>query len=352
MASISGTVTIAGDPDDWIATAFDAATHEFAGVAAVSAGEYEITGLTAGKAYMVACRPKTGGVWMPSSSAYVLDDIIIPTNPISDPYIYKATTADAGGDPHFDKVAWLLHFEGENNSTTFVDVIGNTATPYDGAKISTAQYRFGASSVLLDGSADYVTLSDSQDFDIATNEDFTFECWIRRTTNLSETRTILGMFSGTTNPRMTITTAGKLYGQYGAFEAYGSTTVTADNWHHVAMSRSSNAIKLFLNGQIEGSGTVSTGFSPTNVRIGARYDGAQSFSGYIDEVRGTIGYSRYSDTFTPPDQPFPDVGGTTNGATEPNWPTTPGNTVADGGVTWTNMGRLVRPLMHGPLIAA
>jgi len=39
-----------------------------------------------------------------------------------------------------------------------------------------------------------------------------------------------------------------------------------------------------------------------------------------------------------------------SGATEPNWPITPGQTVSDGGITWECVERLVQPITHGPLI--
>lgn len=37
---------------------------------------------------------------------------------------------------------------------------------------------------------------------------------------------------------------------------------------------------------------------------------------------------------------------------EPVWPTVPGGTVVDKDVTWTNIGRLLKPLIQGPLIAS
>lgn len=37
------------------------------------------------------------------------------------------------------------------------------------------------------------------------------------------------------------------------------------------------------------------------------------------------------------------------GSTEPDWNTTIGETTTDGGVTWTNIGKMIRPRMVGPL---
>lgn len=39
------------------------------------------------------------------------------------------------------------------------------------------------------------------------------------------------------------------------------------------------------------------------------------------------------------------------GSTEPDWNTTIGETTIDGGVTWTNIGKMLRPVMVGPLFA-
>lgn len=39
----------------------------------------------------------------------------------------------------------------------------------------------------------------------------------------------------------------------------------------------------------------------------------------------------------------------TSGGTEPSWTTTPAATIADGGVIWTIVGRLIQPVTHSPL---
>lgn len=354
MASISGNVTIAGDPDDWVACAFDADTHGFAGVATVSAGTYEITGLTAGKAYVVACRPKTGGVWSASSYDYALNSLAVPSDPVTNPYIFKATSADPG-DASFGNVELLFHFEGTNGSTTFTDVAGHSiASVVGNAQISTALAKFGDSSALFDGSGDYVQITDSADFDIATNEDFTMEAWVYPTLFTGGNRAVLGLQAGGNTNYFGFDSSGRpAAAYYLAGTITGASAASLNTWHHLALSRVSNAMKLFLNGEQVGS-TVTSGSSssPTVIMIGAGLTNGYYFSGYIDELRFTVGVGRYSDSFTPPTSAFYDAAGTSSGATEPTWPSTTGATVIDGGVTWTNMGQLVRPLMHGPLIAA
>ena len=71
----------------------------------------------------------------------------------------KATDA-ADGDAHFPKVEALLPFDGTNGATSTTDLSdrGHTVTFANTAQISTAQSKFGGSSLLLDGDSDYVDL--------------------------------------------------------------------------------------------------------------------------------------------------------------------------------------------------
>jgi hypothetical protein len=53
--------------------------------------------------------------------------------------------------------ASLINFEAANGSTTFLDDFGNTWTPSGNAQITTAQSKFGTSSMLLDGTGDWIS---------------------------------------------------------------------------------------------------------------------------------------------------------------------------------------------------
>lgn len=354
MASISGTVTIAGDPDDWIATAFDADTHAFAGVAAVSSGTYEITGLTAGKAYVVACRPKSGGAWLASYAAYAVNDYAVTTNPGSTPYLFKAT-AVTGGDEYYNNVQLLLKMNGADGSTTFTDEKSHSVSRLGNAQIDTAESKFGGASGLFDGTGDYLTVADSADFDMA--GDFTVETWFRKATTGTGTMALFkipaidasGLVLRVYNGKLEfISTAGGT--------KTGATTVTNLEWHHVALVRTGSTVKFFLNGAQQSTDTTISGtISPvsTGIFIAATdYSGSSAFNGHLDDFRWTVGTARYTTTFTPPTTEASTTLAEPTGSTEPAWPTSLDGTVTDGGVTWKNMGQLVRPLMHGPLIAA
>ena len=342
MASISGSVTIAGDPDDWIACAFDADTHAFAGVAAVSGGAYEITGLMAGVAYVVACRPKSGGAWA-SGFYYDLNDYVVPTNTVATPYTYKATLA-VPGDADFSSVTLLLPMDGANGSTTFTDVTGKTVTRTGDVVISTAQSKFGGASAYFDGTGDYLTPADSSAFDLP--GDFTYEMWIRPS---SVTGTHYLVYIVASINYALYLSGDKLALSFGSAKV-GATSISADAWHHIALTRQAGVVKMWLNGTQESTNLNNTdNISPNSTTIS---HSSSSFAGYIDDVRFTKGVARYTSTFTPPTSAHAVSAGTASGGTEPSWPTSAGATVEDGDVTWTNMGQLVQPLMQGPLIAA
>ena len=366
MASISGNVTVAGDPDDWIACAFDANTHAFAGVAAVSSGTYEVTGLTAGKAYVVACRPKSGPAWTASASKNT-GDLVIPADPVSDPYIFEAAVTDAA----WAEVIFQLGFSGSNNGTTFIDDKGASITRLGTAVTSTAEYKWAPSSLRVPSSSSGLYVASESPYRLGT-DDFTIECWAwldashgigaggigsflaKYITGTNNRSYELGFLNdaGTTKIAANLSTAGtsaNLPLRGGAF--------TTQAWHHFALVRSGNDFSIYLDGTLEDTDTLTGSLydaSGAALGIGTRADtsggGAFAALAYYDDVRMTLGTASYTgSSFTPPAGAFVTP---VTGATEPSWPATPGNTVEDGGITWTNMGRLVRPLMHGPLIAA
>ena len=67
-------------------------------------------------------------------------------------------TGTTVGDVHFPKVKLLLPFDGSNGATSTTDSsnTNNSVTFAGTAQISTAQSKFGGSSLLLDGNSDYV----------------------------------------------------------------------------------------------------------------------------------------------------------------------------------------------------
>ena len=85
------------------------------------------------------------------------------------------------------------------------------------------------------------------------------------------------------------------------------TTVSADTWYHVAVTRSGNTWKLFLNGTAEDTITNSGSITSANgdrfvigALAGGNFSADLYMDGYIEDVRVTIGHARYTSNFTAP----------------------------------------------------
>ena len=89
------------------------------------------------------------------------------------------------GDVYYPQTSLLMHFNGTNGSTTMTDNSKNnaTVTATNGAAISTAQSKFGGSSVLFDGTNDYVSIPDNEALEPGTS-DLTWEMWIKTTSSV------------------------------------------------------------------------------------------------------------------------------------------------------------------------
>lgn len=72
----------------------------------------------------------------------------------------------------------LIHFNGTDAATSYTAESGQTVTFAGTAQLDTDQKEFGASSLLLDGNSDYVTVPDATTWDFGTGN-FTIDFWVR-----------------------------------------------------------------------------------------------------------------------------------------------------------------------------
>lgn len=182
---------------------------------------------------------------------------------------------------------------------------GKSVTAFGDAKISTAQYKFGTSSLVLDGSGDYIFTPSDLDFAYSTG-DFTVEFWYRRVgTGVNQvlydhrtTATDIALM-------IAVDTSDTIYTYVdGSIRNQGTTSLVADTWYHIAVSRTSGSTRLFVNGTQEGATYSDTNSYPAKqIRMGTDYAGNNPVNGYIDEVR-VSNISRYSGTFTPSSTEF------------------------------------------------
>jgi len=229
-----------------------------------------------------------------------------------------ADGATTVGDLHFPKVKLLLPFDGSNGATSTTDSsnTGNTITFNGNAQISTTQSKFGSSSAYFDGTGDYIDVGGSSLRSVCDSGDFALELWFYQDSRSNYTSLITNYGTGNGGWALYINSSSPNQLYWWHYNGSGwvylnhsqgtRTTITIDTWHHVAITRSGNTWRMFLNGIQEDTITDSNNITASNgavqsgLRLGAINSGLDyPLHGYIDSVRITNGDARYTSNFTP-----------------------------------------------------
>lgn len=254
--------------------------------------EYIDTDIVTGNVYFYAVASE-------NASGEVLLSSVIPV-----------TAEVSTGDPHWDNVVSLLHFDGD-----LTDEVGRVWANVN-SSFETANPLMGTGSLKLSGAANSGISTSSIITD--SSAPYTIEATISR-----DSSTTGGIISQAANARcgeqgLHITAEGKLVfsnGGRGCPWKIGGVASTSSlpigEPIHVALTYDGEINRLFLNGILEGSaisigGWVNTGtqFLIGNLRVPS-FGVVLPFGGLIDEVRITVGVARYTENFTPPTEPFP-----------------------------------------------
>jgi hypothetical protein len=198
-------------------------------------------------------------------------------------------------------------FDGDVSGFEYSDIRDTKVISVKGnAAVSSSQANFGSSSLALDGTGDYLELESSEDFNFGTGN-FTLECWVYRS-NASSTEYIFDhrVRPNDVAPVLYLSGGNLIYYTAGSNRITGTGSVGSPNaWFHVAVSRNSGITKLFVDGlQVGSSYTDANQYIRSPMTVGSDYKGTNSFSGFIDEVRITKGYSRYNSNFASILNPF------------------------------------------------
>ena len=220
-----------------------------------------------------------------------------------------AAGASAPSDDEFNRVSFLSHFEGSNNGVNNAFDDGSASNHTITANGGVTQGSFGPFArpdgewgVSFDGDSDYLQFAGSSDFAFGTG-DFTFECFFFMKD--AGTYDYLMTFGNNTNADSI-----GLYIQSGLVKVYngaaifdsGSTTVTFNTWHHVAVVRISSTLKMYLDGNqvhsVSNSSNIASTGGANIARWGLISDG-QYFNGVISNARVVKGTGVYTGNFTP-----------------------------------------------------
>lgn len=233
-------------------------------------------------------------------------------------------TAVAQEEPYWSSTVLLMNFNGSNDGTSFTESKSNLSVTNGGGVTKTDVKKYGTASGYFSGGT-YLDIADDGSLNFS-NFSWTIEFWMYKTVNQSYPGGFLLSKMGTNqeNHSWHVVAEGS-GGSYGILlQTYdrdssgnflgastlsgGSGLLTTNTWHHVAITRQSSVIKLWVNGQLQNQLTYGTSkviqhAYNTPLRVGSgpsAWGSAYSYTGYIDDLRITKFYARYTDTFTPP----------------------------------------------------
>jgi hypothetical protein len=226
-------------------------------------------------------------------------------------------------DPQFGSVSLLLHGNGTNGSTVITDSSGSpkAVTAVGNAQISTAQSKFGGSSIAFDGNGDALSVAGLSDLSQFTMPGVvaTYECWLYLNSLPGVRYFLFGSYgTGEFGWTIDVNSSGQIFvtRNNSGVTVSLSSPLTASSWQHLAIVGDGANITIFRNGNLVGSvaadnnlgGNGAINSVTQDFRIGARQTtNLLPLNGYIDDFRITKGVARYTANFTPPAAPFPDI---------------------------------------------
>jgi hypothetical protein len=218
-------------------------------------------------------------------------------------------------DPYAAGVTVLMHMDGKQGGSTFIDEKGSVLLkgPIANPTNDTTLAKFGSASARFNGNGDFL-MSTSTAGDLG-GGDFTVEGFVYLKARTSTFPTIFGNYT-TWGPGALAIFAGHgsadtsryQVSLNGLFPAIQSTVaVTYNTWNHIAVVRKSGTVTLYVNGIANGSRDMAAAL-PGNGSWFLGTAGDTQTSGYlngnIDEFRVTRGVARYIGNFVVPSTPF------------------------------------------------
>ena len=256
------------------------------------------------------------------------------------------------GDVYFPQTLLSLPFDGANGATTTSDLSNHnhTVTFNGDAQISTAQSKFGSSSLYLDGSGDYVEIN-SVASKLSAASAFTIEGWFKLPDS-SDVGILWAINSSSGgNVQWGIVSADSTInfncGGASSNISISPVNIRDGNWHHVAVTFDGTDYDLYVDGnRYHQNFTQSTALSSNDkIQIGMEYDTSSKtdyLKLYCNDFRISA-FRRYTDsTYTVPTAVFSTSAGDVNKHIVVN-STADGVAIGTGGI---NQARIAKAWVH------
>ena len=214
------------------------------------------------------------------------------------------------------------------NGAIFDNAMMNDLETVGNAQISTSVKKYGTGSLAFDGTGDWLVVGNPStrpilDFGAG---DFTIEAWVYP--NGTSPYLVIGSLDNSSGVGCWWLVVNGTFGGGGTIQfgynttaggsgtniLAGSGALSTSTWSHIAVTRSGANIRCFVNGTQVGTTNTGIGTSAIypvnqNILVGETVAGASyGMNGYIDDLRITKGYARYTSNFTAPTAAFPNIG--------------------------------------------
>ena len=188
----------------------------------------------------------------------------------------------------------------DNTMLSNLETVGNV-------QVNTSVFKYGTGSLKFNGSTDYLSIPAKPTLAFGAG-DFTVEGWVYANA-LGSYNAVIAQWpagNGDATNSYVLESVGSSMNFYwvSGVTLYGPATlgtITTGVWIHYAICRSGNTLYPFKNGVLGTTVSITqTLNSPASaITVGGSVAGAGYWDGYIDELRITKGYARYTAAFTP-----------------------------------------------------
>ena len=202
----------------------------------------------------------------------------------------------------------LFHFDNDTKNS------GKTPAAFlhmEGYELSDEQSKFGTHSLKMsgtvNGTAGAVFIEDGFSFG---TDDFTIDLWAYPTyTSTSgkcvfsfDYRSIAYFLPRADRRGLTLATS---QSSWAADRVANMQTSLASGWHHIAITRASGTVRVFVDGVKEDEFSFDSPIAETTkISFGTSSSDNNTWGGYIDEFRVRLGEAVWTEDFTPPTQPY------------------------------------------------